>query len=116
MNLREQLRDEERATEAGEQTELLIDRVGRAFAIYHSEKPWVMDRIVTMVRRYRDAGRRRGIGFFFEVLRHEVFMESRDADGFKLNNNFRSRYVRLIEERHPELSGYFRKRKLRARL
>ena len=42
-------------------------------------------------------------------------MGSTDRDGFKLNNNFTSRYARLIEREHPELRGFFRKRRLRAR-
>lgn len=114
--LSDRLRVHEDAIARGEQADLFDDRVGRAFRIYHEEKPWVADRIEAMALRYLEAGRRRGIGFLFEVLRHEVFMASHDADGFKLNNNFRSRYARLLEERRPELVGYFRKRRLRARL
>ena len=94
-----------------------MDRVELAFLVYHPAHPWVFERLVEMARRYAAAGRRRGIGFFFEMLRHEVFMRgTQDTDGFKLNNNFRSRYARLIEEECSDLRGYFRKRRLRARI
>jgi hypothetical protein len=115
LNLRQRLEVQERALEHAEQSELFEDRVARAFLVYHTAKPWVADRIEAMAVEYERAGHRRSIGFFFEILRHEVFMESRDLDGFKLNNNFRSRYVRLLEQRRPELLGYFRKRRLHAR-
>lgn len=90
------------------------DRVERAFLVYHARHPWVAARLLSIVRRYHEAGRRRGIGFFFEVLRHERLMNWNDGDGFKLNNNFRSRYARLLEREHVELRGFFRKRRLRA--
>lgn len=114
-NLAGRLRDEEAELEVHpEALEDREDRVRRAFAEYHREHPWVAARLVSITTRYKKAGRRRGIGFFFEVLRHERLMESADSDGFKLNNNFRSRYARLIEREHPELRGFFRKRRLRA--
>lgn len=37
-----------------------------------------------------------------------------DEHGFKLNNLFTSRVVRLVVERHPELKGFFRLRELRS--
>lgn len=115
FTMADRLRAEE-AAQAREPDQISMDRVERAFIEYHEAKPWVRDRIVAMVRRYASVGKRRGIGFFFEMLRHEVFMASEDADGFKLNNNFRSRYARLIEFEHADLRGYFRKRRLRARI
>jgi len=117
-NLAELLRLQEAAVERrAAQRALPLDRVEQSFREYHAGHPWVYERLVETVRWYAGRGRKRGVGFFFEVLRHEMFMgDTHDADGFKLNNNFRSRYARLIEDRCPDLRGYFRKRRLRARL
>jgi hypothetical protein len=114
--LADSLRESERAIEF--EMDVLddrMDRVGLAFAKFHAENPEVMERLVAMARKYREAGISRGIGYFFEVMRHERIMASRDAQGFKLNNNFRSRYARLIERKCPDLVGFFRKRRLTAR-
>ena len=113
-NLAGRLRDEEAELEAHPSArESRDDRIEREFNAYHAAHPWIIERIVSMVKRYKQVGRRRGIGFFFEVLRHERLIESGDVDGFKLNNNYRSRYARLIEREHPSLRGFFRKRRLR---
>ncbi|RDY58474.1 hypothetical protein [Flagellimonas nanhaiensis] len=37
-------------------------------------------------------------------------------DGFKINNNYTSYYVRLFEKEHPEHIGFFRKRKIKQEL
>lgn len=91
------------------------DRVGRAFAKYHKEHPEVYDKLVAFARRYRDAGVRRGMQYFIEVLRHEHLMATRDAQGFKVNNDYAARYARLIERNNEDLRGFFRKRRLTAR-
>jgi hypothetical protein len=116
-NLAGRLKDEEAELEAHPSaTDSRDDRVELAFLAYHEAHPWVLARILSIVRRYHAVGRRRGMKFFFEALRHETLMASADADGFKLNNNFTSRYARLIEREHPGLRGFFRKRRLRAEL
>jgi hypothetical protein len=109
------LRDEEAELEAHPSAlESRDDRVERAFRVYHAAHHWVAARLLSIVRRYQAVGRRRGVKFFFEVLRHERLMDSTDESGFKLNNNFSSRYAREIEREHPDLRGFFRKRRLRA--
>jgi hypothetical protein len=37
------------------------------------------------------------------------------ADDFKLNNDFTSRYARLLMQSEPELDGFFEVRELRSR-
>jgi hypothetical protein len=34
-------------------------------------------------------------------------------DGFKVNNNYTPYYARLYEAEHPELKGFFAKRKVK---
>lgn len=54
-----------------------------------------------------------GIGMFFELLRWR-YGQATQGDAFRLNNNFRSRYVRLLTEQHPEWAPLFETRALRA--
>ena len=55
-----------------------------------------------------------GIGGLFEVLRWQRRMETVDpASDYKLNNNYRSFYARLLMEREPELRDFFELRSLR---
>lgn len=88
--------------------------IDRAFADFHAENPHVYDEIVLLTRRAHRAGARRiGIGMVFEVLRWRHTLRTR-TDDFKLNNNFRSRYARMVMEREPDLDGIFELRELRA--
>jgi hypothetical protein len=51
----------------------------------------------------------------YEVLRWQYFMTTTDpASDFKLNNNYRSRYARLIMVQEIELVDAFEIRELKA--
>lgn len=82
---------------------------------FHRENPHVYVRLVELARtwRRRRGSRRLGIGMLFEVLRWEVAMRTTGED-FKLNNNYRSYYARLIMQREPDLAGVFDTRRLHA--
>lgn len=85
-----------------------------AFVDFHRANPHVYDALVRLTRQAVSAGRTKvGIGMLFEVLRWEQFLVTSDPD-FKLNNNYRSRYARLIMEQEPDLAGIFEVRSLRA--
>ena len=47
----------------------------------------------------------------FEVIRWQHLVHTR-GDVFALNNNYTSRYVRLISEQHPELASMFELRRI----
>jgi hypothetical protein len=88
--------------------------IGERFEAFHAANPWVLtpyERLTAdLVRRGRD---RIGIGILTEVLRWEYGRQT-TGDDFRINNNFRSRYARLLLERHPEWVGVFQTRLLRA--
>ena len=66
------------------------------------------DSLVTLARRWRTAGHAKcGIGMLFELIRWEHGLNVVDDDGFRLNNNYRSRYARLIMANEPDLDGFF---------
>lgn len=86
----------------------------RDFAEFHAENPHVYDALVALARQAKARGHRAlGIGMLWEVLRwNRLFDTRRDAEGFKLNNNLRSRYAREIHAREPDLAGIFHLRDL----
>jgi hypothetical protein len=87
--------------------------IDEAFAVFHEANPWVYKALVRLARRYLTTGRTRiGAKALFEVLRWEWSMATVD-DEFKLNNNFTSRYARLIMATEPDLADVFEVRELR---
>lgn len=78
---------------------------------------------VAVIAAVRDAAlrlRRRGfkhygIAALFEAARYTYALRvGPDAEGFKLNNNWRSRLARDLMREEPELADFFELRELRA--
>lgn len=81
---------------------------------FHRANPDVYVQLVRLARQMRARGRAQyGIGSLFEVLRWHRALET-EGDPFKLNNNWRSRYARLIAAQEPDLSDFFETRQLRS--
>ncbi|AJC58607.1 hypothetical protein [Streptomyces sp. 769] len=84
------------------------------FETFHQLNPWVLRALEELTADYLRRGAQRvGIGMLFEVLRWRYALAT-EGDEFRLNNNFRSRYVRLLIDRHPEWQSAFEVRALRA--
>jgi len=82
------------------------------FDEFHRLNPSVLANLETLTTDYLRRGRKRvGIGMLFEVLRWQHDLATR-GDAFRLNNNYRSRYVRLMLARHPEWECAFHTREL----
>lgn len=82
------------------------------FESFHSNNPWVLGALESLTVDYLQAGNSRlGIGMLVEVLRWQYGRQT-SGDEFKLNNNYRSRYVRLMIERHPTWADVFSTREL----
>ncbi|MEU7640959.1 hypothetical protein AB0C11_33660 [Streptomyces sp. NPDC039016] len=83
------------------------------FEAFHRLNPWVLTALERLTTDYLGRGATRvGIGMLFEVLRWR-YARATEGGEFRLNNNFRSRYVRLLIERHPEWAPAFEVRALR---
>ncbi|MGR8921988.1 MAG: hypothetical protein ACU85V_20420 [Gammaproteobacteria bacterium] len=89
------------------------ETIRERFEKFHAENPHVFEALRRRALRAKARGYRPGIGCLFEVLRWQHGMTTQ-GDEFKLNNNFRSHYARLLMEREPELEGFFETRGLRA--
>jgi hypothetical protein len=84
------------------------------FESFHATNPHVYQNLKRLSLQLKRRGNRRGsIGMLFEILRHQYMMQT-SGDDYKLNNNFRSRYARLLQAQEPELRGFFETRELRS--
>lgn len=82
----------------------------RDFDEFHAANPHVYDELVWLARQGKAAGAKKlGIGQLFEVLRWQTLLRTNSTD-FKLNNNLRSFYARMIMERESDLAGIFETR------
>jgi hypothetical protein len=94
------------------QISLLEDPIDAAFRTFHHANPDVYEQLVSLAQRWRTAGHQRcGIAMLYELVRWERGLETSD-DQFRLNNNYRSRYARLIMLNEPDLAGFFDVRQL----
>lgn len=91
-------------------------KASERFQAFHEENPEIYGELVNLARSARARGRARlGIGHLFEVIRWQRMMRTNDPNGgdLKLNNNYRSRYARLLMEREPDLADLFETRELK---
>ena len=85
------------------------------FRFFHRCNPQVYRTLVSLALAAVQRGKTKiGIGMLWEVVRWEHWLDAKAGEEFKLNNNYRSRYARLIMENEPDLAGVFELRKLTA--
>lgn len=90
--------------------ELTLDE---RFRDFHASHPWVLEALEELTTRWvRAGGGRIGIKALFEQLRWSA-PRSENGEPMKLNNDFTSRYARLLRDRHPEWADVFQLRTLR---
>jgi hypothetical protein len=89
-------------------------RIKDSFDKFHAEHPDVGEQLTRLALDLLDRGYNNyGIAGLFEVVRYHRITSGKDDSGFKLNNNYRSHYARLLMNAHPELDGFFHTRTLR---
>lgn len=78
------------------------------FEEFHTTNPAVYDVLAALARQWITAtGRKKlGIGALYERARWEIALATGDPD-YKLNNNFRAFYARLIMRQEADLAGLF---------
>ena len=86
-----------------------------AFELFHKLNPHVYRNIVMLARRLKERGRQKtSVWFLVNVLRWEHLMQTQDpSSDYQINNNYLSRYARLIMEREPRLADFFEVRQLK---
>lgn len=84
------------------------------FQVFHEKNPQVYQELVKLARRLKARGHRQiGIQMLFEIVRYQSMLRT-SGDPFKLNNDYASRYSRLIMDIEPDLDGLFITRELTA--
>lgn len=84
------------------------------FKEFHSKNPQVYTSLVKLAKELKGRGHRKiGIKMLFEVVRWQTMLKT-EGDQFKLNNNYHSRYARMIMDNEPDLDSIFELRELRS--
>lgn len=92
------------------QTETIEER----FEVFHQQNPHIYRNLVSLARIMRRAGRTRiSMKLLFERLRWEYQVRAESDDAYEINNDYTSRYSRLIMAQCPDLVGLFETRRLR---
>lgn len=86
--------------------------IQQRFVAFHAANPQVYETLVRLAREAIAADKKVGIGLLWEVMRWELLMKTSDSE-YRLNNNYRSRYARLIGLQEPDLEDLFSIRRLR---
>lgn len=93
------------------------DRIEREFKDFHAEHPEVYIGLVRLARTWQLNGSAKlGIATLFEVLRWNSHLNEGKDGGYKLNNNYRALYARLIMKNEPDLANLFEIRERTAEL
>ncbi len=90
---------------------LTIDQQFRAF---HRANPHIYGNLKALALNAKRRGQKFGIGALYEILRWKYAERTTGDATFKLNNNYRALYARLLMDREPELDGYFETRSRRS--
>lgn len=91
-----------------EQLTFFMTDSDKKFWRFHKDNPHVYGEIVRLALMLKSKGHKKiGIAMIFEQLRWQHAITTSDMSGYKLNNNYKSYYSRLIMENIPELSGFF---------
>ena len=84
------------------------------FQEFHAENPQVYTALRDRALQLKRKGwNHYGIKAIVEVVRFHRALETTDPD-FKLNNNYSSRYARILMDEEPELAGFFQTRELKS--
>lgn len=80
------------------------------FEKFHAENPHIFDLFKKFAVYVRSKGYRNySAKVIFERIRWHVNVETSDKE-FKINNNYKAYYTRLLEDVDPRFVGFFRKR------
>ena len=82
----------------------------KKFRLFHFDNPQVFTTLVSMARDFRSVrpGRQIGIATLWEALRWHYSLDIKKSDdAYKLNNNHKAFYARMMMAAHEDLEGLF---------
>ncbi len=79
------------------------------FKQFHFDNPHVNTTLVSMARDFRRVrpGQQIGIATLWETLRWHYWLDIKSDDAYKLNNNHKAFYARMMMAAHRDLDGLF---------
>ena len=84
------------------------DKIELAFLVFHMDNPHVYEEVKKIAFDLKRSGMDfYGIGAIFEIIRYHRVMTTNDPK-FKMNHNYKALYSRMLMEKEPELTGFFK--------
>ena len=84
----------------------MTDTIQVAFEKFHNDNPHVLGKLEELTTEWFASGHRKvGMKMLWEMLRWFYGTRVVESKDFRLNNNFTSRYARLLIERNAEWEG-----------
>ena len=91
----------------------MTETIQERFEQFHRENPQIYAKLVEYARKVKAAGFDQiGIQLVIERTRWFFMTEIEGHHDYKINNDYASRYSRLIMEQEPDLAGMFPTREL----
>ena len=87
----------------GEEKNDILER----FKKFHADNPQVYRNLCRLARDVRSRRDKISIAVLYEVLRWEHYFITDTDDEFKMCNDYRAPYARLIMKQEPDLAGLF---------
>lgn len=94
----------------------MINQPGKlelAFWAFHEANPVIYELLVKFAREWKQYRSHCSLSLLFERVRWSYMTEINRTDPFKLNNNHKAFYARLIMEKEPDLKDFFHIRQQR---
>ena len=89
--------------------------IAERFARFHAANPHIADALLSLARPLMHPGRRKfGVKMLYEKLRYEYAFHTAGDEEYRLNNDFTSRYSRLLVDIEPRLRDFIEMRELRS--
>ena len=90
--------------------------ITESFIDFHNKNPGVYKTLVFQSRQYRrmHPTKKLGIATLWENLRWDFMMTTDAEDDFKLNNNYKAHFARMIMNENPDLADLFETRETKA--
>lgn len=97
-----------------EQQTLFSSALETAFLEFHEANPQVWDLFVRYTFEVIRAGQRHySADAILHRIRWHVNIETKNTDGFKINNNWSAYLARMFMQRFPHHRGFFRTREVK---
>lgn len=91
-----------------------VDTIQARFESFHRRHPEIYNQFESIALGLRNRGYKHySADAILHVVRWHTNMNRTRDNGYKINNNFVSRYARLFQSKHPHLHDFFKTRTLK---